>query len=77
MRGAIPPLPKYAFMACCLARHRDNFTITFNRARNSSNMGTMINMAILHIIIIIIIIIIFPVFYIIKIKILIDNGRSN
>jgi hypothetical protein len=26
MRGAIPPLPKYAFMAWCLVKHRDNFT---------------------------------------------------
>jgi hypothetical protein len=26
MRGAIPPLPQYAFMAWCLVKHRDNFT---------------------------------------------------
>jgi hypothetical protein len=26
MRGAIPPLPKYVFMAWYLAKHRDNFT---------------------------------------------------
>jgi hypothetical protein len=25
MRGAIPPLPQYAFMARCLIKHRDNF----------------------------------------------------
>jgi hypothetical protein len=25
MRGAIPPLPQYAFMAQCLVKHRDNF----------------------------------------------------
>jgi hypothetical protein len=25
MRGAIPPLPKYVFMAWCLVKHRDNF----------------------------------------------------
>jgi hypothetical protein len=24
MREAIPPLPQYAFMAWCLAKHRDN-----------------------------------------------------
>jgi hypothetical protein len=26
MRGAIPPLPQYVFMAWCLVKHRDNFT---------------------------------------------------
>jgi hypothetical protein len=25
MRGAIPPLSQYAFMAWCLVKHRDNF----------------------------------------------------
>jgi hypothetical protein len=29
MRGAIQPLPQYVFMACCLVKHRDNFTFTF------------------------------------------------
>jgi hypothetical protein len=29
MRGAIPPLPQYAFMAWCLVKHRDNVTFTF------------------------------------------------
>jgi hypothetical protein len=29
MRGAIPPLPQYAFMAWCLVKHMDNFTFTF------------------------------------------------
>jgi hypothetical protein len=29
MCGAIPPLPQYAFMACCsVKKHRDNFTFT-------------------------------------------------
>jgi len=27
MRGAIPPLPQYVFMAWCLVKHRDNFTL--------------------------------------------------
>jgi hypothetical protein len=27
MRGAIPPLPRYAFMAWCLVKHRDNFAL--------------------------------------------------
>jgi hypothetical protein len=27
MSGAIPPLPQYAFMAWCLVKHRDNFTL--------------------------------------------------
>jgi len=30
MRGAIPPLPQYAFMAwCSVKKHRGNFTFTF------------------------------------------------
>jgi len=29
MRGAIPPLPQYAFMAECLVKHRNNFTFYF------------------------------------------------
>jgi hypothetical protein len=29
MRGAIPTLPLYLFMARCLVKHRDNFTFTF------------------------------------------------
>jgi hypothetical protein len=29
MRGAIPPLPQYVFMAWCLVKHRDSFTFTF------------------------------------------------
>jgi hypothetical protein len=28
MRGAIPPLPQYAFMVWCLVKHRDNFSFT-------------------------------------------------
>jgi hypothetical protein len=31
MRGAIPPLPQYVFMAWCLVKHRDNFTFTLNK----------------------------------------------
>jgi hypothetical protein len=30
MRGAIPPLPQYVFMAWCLVKHRDNFTFSTN-----------------------------------------------
>jgi hypothetical protein len=26
MRGAIPPLPQYVFIAWCLVKHRHNFT---------------------------------------------------
>jgi len=29
MRGSIPPIPQYLFMAWCLVKHRDNFTFTF------------------------------------------------
>jgi hypothetical protein len=31
MRGAIPPLPQYVFMAWCLVKHRDNFTFLKSR----------------------------------------------
>jgi hypothetical protein len=27
MSGGIPPLPPYVFMAWCVVRHRDNFTL--------------------------------------------------
>jgi hypothetical protein len=30
MRGAIPPLPQYAFMAWRLVKHRDNFAFFVN-----------------------------------------------
>jgi len=33
MRGAIPPLPQYVFMAWCLVKHRDNFTFPFYAIR--------------------------------------------
>jgi hypothetical protein len=33
MRGAIPPLPQYAFMAWCFVKQRDIFTFTFYRKR--------------------------------------------
>jgi hypothetical protein len=29
MRGAILPLPQYVFVAWCLVKHRNNFTLTF------------------------------------------------
>jgi hypothetical protein len=29
MRGVIPPLPQYLFMAWCLVNHRDNFAFPF------------------------------------------------
>jgi hypothetical protein len=31
VRGAIPPLPQYDFMAWCLVKHRDNFTFTVDK----------------------------------------------
>jgi hypothetical protein len=31
MRGAIPPLTQYVFVAWCLVKHRDNFTFTFHQ----------------------------------------------
>jgi hypothetical protein len=33
---ALPPLPKYAFVAWCLVKHRDNYTFTFTTARHLS-----------------------------------------
>jgi hypothetical protein len=33
MRGAIPSLSHYAFMAWCLVKHRDNFTFILRRVR--------------------------------------------
>jgi len=30
MRGAIPLLPQYVFMAWCLVKHKDNFTFTLS-----------------------------------------------
>jgi hypothetical protein len=33
MRGALPPLPQYAFVAwCSIKKHRANFTFTFYNA---------------------------------------------
>jgi len=29
IRGAILPLPQYAFITWCLVKHRDNFSFTF------------------------------------------------
>jgi hypothetical protein len=37
MRGAIPPLPQYVFMAWCLVKHRDNFTFYFIISKQYSN----------------------------------------
>jgi len=31
MRGAVPPLPQYVSMACCLVKHKDNFTFNLTR----------------------------------------------
>jgi hypothetical protein len=28
MRGVMPPVPHFVFMAWCLVKHRDNFTFT-------------------------------------------------
>jgi hypothetical protein len=40
MRGAIPPLPQYVFMAWCLVKHRDNFTFTHRSARRKGKDGS-------------------------------------
>jgi hypothetical protein len=38
MRGAILPLPQYAFVAWCLVKHRDNFTFCFIRHTAVTNI---------------------------------------
>jgi hypothetical protein len=35
MRGAIPPLTHYAFLAWCLVKYRGNFTLPFARYKKS------------------------------------------
>jgi hypothetical protein len=39
MRGAIPTLPKYLFMAWCLVKNRENFTFYTGKDRRSSGRG--------------------------------------
>jgi hypothetical protein len=39
MRGAIPPLPQYAFMAWCIVKHRDSFTFYLLPGRNRQLEG--------------------------------------
>jgi hypothetical protein len=36
MHRAINPLPQYVFMACCLVKHRDNFTFTVTLNTNNN-----------------------------------------
>jgi hypothetical protein len=44
MRGAIPPLPQYVFMARCLVKHRGNFTLLFTLwARQTYQLSTYRN----------------------------------
>jgi hypothetical protein len=41
MRGAMPPLPQYVFMAWCLVKHRDNFyLLPLRQFFKSQNKGT-------------------------------------
>jgi hypothetical protein len=49
MRGAIPPLSQYAFMAWCLVKHRDNFTFTFTFAFMCDQVNTQSNEDVLEI----------------------------
>jgi hypothetical protein len=57
MRGAIPPLPQYVFMAWCLVKHRDNFTLTFSYFYQSFMAGYITETMVLEIILVIQIII--------------------
>jgi hypothetical protein len=38
MRGAISPLTQYAFMAWCLVKQRDNFTLPFTLLRTDDKL---------------------------------------
>jgi hypothetical protein len=38
MRGAIPPLLQYVFMAWCLVKHRDNFTFFYSEVKTCVNI---------------------------------------
>jgi hypothetical protein len=40
MRGAVPPLPQYVFMAWCLVQHRD---FTFVWFRNNDGVNNIEN----------------------------------
>jgi hypothetical protein len=40
MRGAIPPLPEYVFMAWCIVKHRDNFTFYLYLLEGEENHET-------------------------------------
>jgi hypothetical protein len=42
MRGAIQPLPQYAFMSWCLVKHRDNFTFTSSQLIYSFDIQEML-----------------------------------
>jgi hypothetical protein len=44
MRGAVPSLPQYAFMARCLVKHRDNFAFPFTFYQPNVDKGTRVNM---------------------------------
>jgi hypothetical protein len=46
MRGAIPPLPQYTFMAWWLVKHRDNFTFYLYGA--DENLETRRRTAVRH-----------------------------
>jgi len=40
MRGAVPPLHQYVFMAWCLVKHRDNFALLLPPRAHGLFMGT-------------------------------------
>jgi hypothetical protein len=43
MRGAIPPLPQYVFMAWFLVKHRDNFAFTFTKRIRKGKVIPVLN----------------------------------
>jgi hypothetical protein len=43
MRGAIPSLPQYVFMAWCLVKHRDSFTFTKNKVGRKMNLTSYLH----------------------------------
>jgi hypothetical protein len=42
MRGAIPLLPQYVFMAWCLVKHRDSFILLYFKIKISKQNNTFL-----------------------------------
>jgi hypothetical protein len=42
MQDAITPLPQYVFMAWCLVKHRDNFSVTFDDSKKRVSVALFV-----------------------------------